>query len=256
MNETFIMLLDTAVPPGLPDKGAGWRLLPAGADPLAAAADMALVDADCGLSEQALDRLALPLIIHLTGTPAPQLLDRAIGWLLPDDGPGALDLLVAARSGRQGYGVAESSVTAQHIATLSIEARRIAEALEQLAKHADADPSEPVSPVLVRRLIRLRRDRERHFPAEIFADPAWDMLLDLTAARMEGLDVPVSSLCIAAAVPTTTALRWIRTLTEAGLLERRTDADDARRSFVTLSDTAHAAMQAWIRRFATVFTLR
>jgi len=61
---------------------------------------------------------------------------------------------------------------------------------------------------------------------------------------------------VAAAVPTTTALRWIRTLTEAGLLERRTDAGDARRSFVILSDTAHLAMQAWIRRFATVFALR
>ena len=142
------------------------------------------------------------------------------------------------------------------MAALSADARRTAEALEQMAQAADADPAVQVGPGLVRRLIRLRRDRDRHFPAEIFADPAWDMLLDLTAARMEGVDVAVSSLCVAAAVPTTTALRWIRTLTEAGLLERRTDAGDARRSFVILSDTAHLAMQAWIRRFATVFALR
>jgi hypothetical protein len=109
---------------------------------------------------------------------------------------------------------------------------------------------------MVRRLIRLRRDRDRHFPADLFGDPAWDMLLDLVAARMEGVDVAVSSLCVAAAVPTTTALRWVRSLSEAGVLVRRTDPGDARRAFITLSDQAHEAMIGWLRRFATVFALR
>ena len=36
---------------------------------------------------------------------------------------------------------------------------------------------------------------------ELFADPAWDMLLDLLQAQISHLRVPVSSLCIAAAVP-------------------------------------------------------
>lgn len=256
MIETRIILLEMPVPQGLPTAGAGWCLLPAGDDPGAIAGDLALVNADCALSDQALDQLALPLIVHITGTPAPHLLDRAVGWLLPGDDVAAIDQLVADHGLRRQSGVAEPSVTAHQIARLSAEARRIAEALEQLARDADAGPAVPVSPELVRRLIRLRRDRDRHFPAQIFADPAWDMLLDLTAARMEGIDVPVSSLCVAAAVPTTTALRWIRTLSEAGLLQRSTDAGDARRSFVVLSDTAHLAMQAWIRRFAAVFALR
>jgi hypothetical protein len=255
MIETRIVLLETSLPPGLSASGVCWRMVPHG-DVLAAAADLALVRADCSLSEQALDHLALPLVVHMVGTPASHVLDRAIGWLMPGDDGDVLDRLVADYRSRGSRGVAESSITAQHIATLSVEARRIAEALEELARTTDADPGVVVSPAMVRRLIRLRRDRERHFPAEIFADPAWDMLLDLTAARMEGIDVPVSSLCIAAAVPTTTALRWIRTLSEAGMLQRSTDPVDARRSFVTLSDTAQMAMQTWIRRFATVFTLR
>lgn len=245
-----------ALPPGLPMAGEGWRLLPAGDSPAVSLADLALVSASAALTQAQLDHLALPLIVVLDGALPPHLIDGAIGWLLPGDGAEELDRLVADHAQRRLPGVAESSVTAQNIAALSAEARRIAEALALLARDADADPSIPVSPVLVRRLIRLRRDRDRHFPAELFADPAWDMLLDLTAARMEGVDVPVSSLCVAAGVPTTTALRWIRTLTEAGLLDRRTDAADARRSFVTLSDTAHQAMQAWLRRFATVFALR
>lgn len=86
--------------------------------------------------------------------------------------------------------------------------------------------------MLVRRQIKLRRDRERFVPADIFADPAWDMLLDLFATKLEGKRVPVSSPCIAAAVPATTALRWIRSLTEAGIFVRQVDRDDARRSHV------------------------
>jgi DNA-binding MarR family transcriptional regulator len=56
--------------------------------------------------------------------------------------------------------------------------------------------------------------------------------------------VSVSSLCIAAAVPTTTALRWIKQLADRGLLERRSDPADARRAFIALAPTAQAAMDA------------
>ncbi len=59
------------------------------------------------------------------------------------------------------------------------------------------------------RIIRQRQLRARFFDGELFADPAWDMLLDLTAARVEARRVSVTSLCIASGVPPTTALRWI-----------------------------------------------
>jgi DNA-binding MarR family transcriptional regulator/uncharacterized protein YukE len=97
----------------------------------------------------------------------------------------------------------------------------------------------------VRRIIRLRRVRDQFFEPELFADPAWDMLLDLYAARLEHNRVSVSSLCIAAAVPATTALRWIKALTTSGLFERRADPHDGRRIFVALSDSATAAMHAY-----------
>jgi DNA-binding MarR family transcriptional regulator len=103
----------------------------------------------------------------------------------------------------------------------------------------------PVAAREVRRLIRLRRTRDQFFEPELFADPAWDMLLDLYAARLEHNRVSVSSLCIAAAVPATTALRWIKALTTAGVFERRADPHDGRRIFVALSDSAAAAMHAY-----------
>lgn len=108
------------------------------------------------------------------------------------------------------------------------------------------------SPAEVRSILRVRRLRERFFPAELFADPAWDMLLDLFAARMEGDNVAVSSLCIAAAVPPTTALRWIKTMTDAGLFERHADPMDGRRIFIRLSDRAVDGMRRYFDAAGTL----
>lgn len=94
----------------------------------------------------------------------------------------------------------------------------------------------------VRRMLRERRMREQYFPADLFADPAWDMLLDLYAARLERQPVSVSSLCIAAAVPATTALRWIKTMTDAGLFLREDDPHDGRRIFIALAEGACDAL--------------
>ncbi|HEV2597426.1 MarR family winged helix-turn-helix transcriptional regulator [Sphingopyxis sp.] len=94
----------------------------------------------------------------------------------------------------------------------------------------------------VRRMLRQRRMREQYFPADLFADPAWDMLLDLYAARLERQPVSVSSLCIAAAVPATTALRWIKTMTDAGLFVREADPHDGRRIFIALAEGAFDAL--------------
>lgn len=97
-------------------------------------------------------------------------------------------------------------------------------------------------PRLVQSIIRQRRLRDRYFESELFADPAWDILLDLTAARAEHRRVSVTSLCIAAAVPTTTALRWIQQMTDMGILVRQSDPDDRRRAFIAMSDDVADAM--------------
>lgn len=97
-------------------------------------------------------------------------------------------------------------------------------------------------PRLVRRIIRQRQLRARFFDGDLFADPAWDILLDLTAARAEHARVSVTSLCIASGVPPTTALRWISQMVETGLLERIEDEVDRRRAFIALTDKAADAM--------------
>ncbi|WP_213981622.1 winged helix DNA-binding protein [Sphingomonas sp. dw_22] len=108
----------------------------------------------------------------------------------------------------------------------------------------DAKGFEP-SAQEIRAVIRSRRLRGQFFSGELFADPAWDMLLDLFAAQLEHRQVSVSSLCIAAAVPPTTALRWIGTLHEAGLFERHADPSDRRRAYIALSEKALEGMRSY-----------
>ena len=95
---------------------------------------------------------------------------------------------------------------------------------------------------LIRQIIRQRRLRSEFLGGDWFADPAWDILLDLTAAAAENKRVSVTSLCHASGVPPTTALRWISQMVDGGLLVRFDDPVDRRRSFLELSDTATRRM--------------
>jgi len=113
-----------------------------------------------------------------------------------------------------------------------------------------ASPPLP-DPRLVRQMIANRHARARFFDAELFSDPAWDMLLDLTAAHAEHSRVSVTSLCIAAGVPATTALRWVKQMVESGIFERIADSSDKRRAFIALSDQTVDTMA---RYFAAIET--
>ena len=99
----------------------------------------------------------------------------------------------------------------------------------------------------VRALIKMRRNRDCFFGADIFADPAWDILLELYASALAQLRMSVTNLCVAAAVPPTTALRWINQLEDRGLIVRRADPIDGRRQFLMLSKEGLEAMNAYFR---------
>lgn len=165
--------------------------------------------------------------------------------------------------------VAASEATPSHVRDqdaarlrrFSAEVGRIAAVLARLAAEEDGsaladrrpayDPgpsalAETVHPSTVRRAIRARRLRSTVFGEDLFEDPAWDMLLDLFAAELEGGPVSVSSLCIAAAVAPTTALRWIGRLTQFGLFERRPDPQDRRRAFMALTPRGSATMRGYV----------
>lgn len=198
--------------------------------------------------------------------------------LLVDDGRGtevttrAATLALALSRPAQGTRLSDvaSDNSATRLRQLTDEVGRIAATLARLsngpgttAAHPPGGLSKPdfsasgidaapqVSQEQLRAIIRARRLRSRYFTDELFADPAWDMLLDLTQAEIAQVRVPVSSLCIAAAVPATTALRWIKTLTDSGLLLRRADPHDGRRVFVEMAPATSNAMRRYFAEVAT-----
>ncbi|MEQ1517877.1 MAG: MarR family transcriptional regulator [Hyphomicrobiaceae bacterium] len=83
---------------------------------------------------------------------------------------------------------------------------------------------------------RSRRKRADHLPAELFGEPAWDMLLDLFIARIRNKNISVTSACIASYVPNTTALRWLNLLEQMNLVRREQHETDCRVTWVKLTD--------------------
>ncbi len=126
-----------------------------------------------------------------------------------------------------------------HVEQLAVQA-----STNELATTVRRNPGASVA--VVRRVIEARAARRRFFDGDLFADPAWDILLELFALRCEQRRTSVSKLCIAATVPATTALRWIDKLQRDGLVEREADPFDGRRIWVALSDRAFDAMQAYL----------
>jgi hypothetical protein len=174
----------------------------------------------------------------------------------------ALALAIALRGDPLRVHDVASDKNAARLRQLSDEVNRIAATLARLSTGPTASPrpveaeigneAPDVAVETVRAVIRARRLRARYFSEELFADPAWDMLLDLFQAEISKLRVPVSSLCIAAAVPATTALRWLKTMVQQGIFVRRADPHDGRRVFVELAPQSSNALKRYFAEVAKV----
>lgn len=90
---------------------------------------------------------------------------------------------------------------------------------------------------------RHRRRRGRYLPEKIFAEPAWDILLDLYVNGVRGRPVSITSACIAGDIPATTGLRWLGVLEQEGLIEREVSRTDARVTLVRLSASARQRLR-------------
>jgi DNA-binding transcriptional ArsR family regulator len=112
----------------------------------------------------------------------------------------------------------------------------------------------PSLPELARAVLAGSRRRQEFLSAELFGEPAWDMLLDLFAAHHEGKQISVSSACIASGGSATTALRWIARLEAMNYVSRIGDGNDRRRIYVRLTPLAEQAIAGWLRscNFSTV----
>jgi len=116
-------------------------------------------------------------------------------------------------------------------------------------KTSRADQTAPTDEELLAVLRTLKRtsdQRSEFFEEGIFGDPCWDILLELTAARIQGQPVPVSSACNATHLPFSTALRNIRRLVDLGIIKRWQDPDDRRRDLLDVEDETFASMKTLV----------
>jgi DNA-binding MarR family transcriptional regulator len=96
------------------------------------------------------------------------------------------------------------------------------------------------------RIWEARQERRNFFPTDLFADPAWDMVLALYCAEGRGERMSVTALGYSVGLAQTTALRWIGMLTDAGLVERLPDDHDRRRYFMKLTAAASEKISSWL----------
>lgn len=112
-------------------------------------------------------------------------------------------------------------------------------------KTSPSEVSTRLSLLNVRQLIHARQLRDKYFPSDLFADPAWEIIMCLMEARLARSKVTITKLCKLTSVPYTTSLRWVGHLTEIGIIEKSDDATDGRRVFLRLSDKGVASFQNW-----------
>jgi len=108
---------------------------------------------------------------------------------------------------------------------------------------------------LAHKIYAMRRRRGRCLQAELLGEPAWDIMLDLYKHTVARRVITVTSACVAAAVPPTTALRWISSLVDEGLVERIPLASDRRTVELRLTGKGFAAMKACLADLETILEL-
>ena len=132
---------------------------------------------------------------------------------------------------------------------LAEQVHRLQQDLDRLRSMIlDFDPSLPsdeVSPHWLRSIIKARRRREQIFGSATFADPGWDILLELYAVELAEERVTITQVCKVAAVAPTTGLRWIGQLEQEGLVGREPDTKDRRRVFLRLTPSGLKAMEQY-----------
>lgn len=93
-----------------------------------------------------------------------------------------------------------------------------------------------------RRIYRLRRMRDAQFGAELFGEPAWDLLLDLYIARSQNQLVSSIRASADAIIPSAAAVPYIPILREHGLVESL--HDDGPGSAIAISNAGFERMTA------------
>ena len=96
-----------------------------------------------------------------------------------------------------------------------------------------------------RRIVELDKIRHNFFPAAIFGEPAWNILLALYLASSRA-DRTVGRLGESSKVPLSTAIRWLDYLEAEGLVMLDSSAHEPQQREVHLTDKAYHALRSFL----------
>ena len=115
----------------------------------------------------------------------------------------------------------------------------------------DAGPREDqdnrITPAAIGSILRAAREGIGDvFSADLFADPAFDMLLFVFLEEEAGRSVETSACYRASGVPRTTAVRWMNMLVSMGMFQSSPHPTDRRLALLRLSEEARGAVRRWL----------
>jgi DNA-binding MarR family transcriptional regulator len=118
-----------------------------------------------------------------------------------------------------------------------------------MAEHQSHPFTSPDAEKTVLRIILARRIRASLFAADLFSDPAWDLLLVLFLARLRQQKMTLWQLARETGVSESTAARWLDALGRTDLVRRRSGQSGSRAMLVELSPRGTGAMQQWLEEW-------
>lgn len=102
-------------------------------------------------------------------------------------------------------------------------------------------------------IIFARRARSAVFGEGLFSDPAWDILLELSAARLGRRKTLLPELARATHTPLSTTKRWIAALRDRGLVSVTTNLSDPNWVQVELTEEAASKMERFGDQWGSAF---
>jgi DNA-binding MarR family transcriptional regulator len=102
-------------------------------------------------------------------------------------------------------------------------------------------------------VLLVRRGRIAVLGEQLFSDPAWDILLELYAARLGERQMSVADLSVATGTPPSVTARWVSLLEGRGLLLTRTGPDRREPLLVELTADAESKLDRLINHWGAAF---
>ena len=99
----------------------------------------------------------------------------------------------------------------------------------------------------------VRRARGGVLGEDLFSEPAWDILLELYAAKLGGRNMTLSDLARATDTPASVAARWQSALEDHGLTRSTVDPADPARVCISLTAEGSSKMEHLANHWGSAF---